>query len=82
MCSLDESFGAVVRRCRKQHGLSQETLGFRSSVHRTYISEIERGLKTPSLRTISKLAEALGITASDLVRMAETYKFCSDPLDT
>lgn len=71
MRDLDQPFGDALRKRRKQLGLSQEALSFRAGLHRNYISDIERGLKSPSLRVIVKLAEALGMDASDLVKEAE-----------
>lgn len=67
----DRSFGRALRRLRLRRGISQEELGFRASLHRTYISQLERGLKSPSLKIVRQLARALGITASGLVREAE-----------
>lgn len=71
MRDLDQPFGDAIRTRRNQLGYSQETLSFRAGLHRNYISDIERGLKSPSLRVIVKLAEALKMEASTLVRMAE-----------
>ncbi|MCY3778985.1 MAG: helix-turn-helix transcriptional regulator [Chloroflexi bacterium] len=71
MRELDKSFGEALRKRRQQLGLSQEELNFRTGVHRTFISEIERGVKSPTLHTVAALAEALGIKPSDLMRMAE-----------
>ena len=71
MQRLNSSFGKVVRERRKQLGISQEALSFRSGVHRTFISEIERGLKSPTLHTVFALAEALQIEASELIRLTE-----------
>ena len=65
------AFGRAVRRSRDDAGLSQEELGFRSGVHRTYISEIERGEKCPTLQTVARLAAALKMAPSELVRAAE-----------
>lgn len=52
-------FGAAVRRLRKQHRLSQEELATRADLHRTYVSDIERGSRNVSLESIEKLAAAL-----------------------
>ena len=68
---LEKAFARVVKKLRADKGLSQETLAFESELHRTYVSQLERGIKSPSLKTISRLAKALGVTASDLVRRAE-----------
>jgi len=51
---LGSSFGLVLRQLRQNSGLSQEQLGFESGYHRTYISMLERGKKSPSLQTIFK----------------------------
>ncbi|MDE2853880.1 MAG: helix-turn-helix transcriptional regulator [Chloroflexota bacterium] len=71
MRDLDKSFGDAIRQRRKELGLSQEALSFKAGLHRNYISDIERGLKSPSLRVIVKLADALGLAVSTMMRMAE-----------
>lgn len=68
---LAEAFGAVLRDARNERGLSQEDLGFESGYHRTYISLLERGLKSPSLLTIFELARALDIRPSELLTRVE-----------
>ncbi|MCK4478073.1 helix-turn-helix transcriptional regulator [Candidatus Bathyarchaeota archaeon] len=65
--SLESSFGLVLRRLRQNCGFSQEKLGFESGYHRTYISLLERGQKSPSLQTIFKLAKALDVEPSEIV---------------
>lgn len=60
-------FGENLRTCRNKAGISQETLGFRTSLHRTEISLLERGGREPLLGTIIKLASALSIPISKLV---------------
>ena len=72
--SFGEVFGLAVRTRREQLGLSQESLAFRAGLHRNYISDIELGLKSPTLRVIVRLAEALGVTVSTLIRVAETME--------
>jgi transcriptional regulator with XRE-family HTH domain len=69
--ALERGFGAVVRRRRARAGLSQEALAQACHLHRTYISDLERGLKSPSLRVISAIASTFGVTAAQLVREAE-----------
>jgi transcriptional regulator with XRE-family HTH domain len=60
-----------VRQARERLGISQEELGFRAGIHRTYVSQIERGLKSPTLGAILKVAKGLGIGAGELVAMTE-----------
>jgi len=52
-------FGQKVKYIRKQRGLSQEELAFRSKLHRTYIGMIERAEKNVTLINISKISKAL-----------------------
>ena len=65
--SIEKFFGLVLQQLRKERGLSQEELGFESGYHRTYISLLERGKKSPSLQTIFQLAKALKVEPSEIV---------------
>ena len=60
------AFGKRVAELRKNAGYSQEKFAFKCDVDRTYIGIIERGEKSPTLNTIVKIANALGITKSEL----------------
>ena len=60
------SFATVLRACRGRLGISQEELAGRAGLHRTYVSDIERGARNLSLESIDKLAKALGIPVSTL----------------
>ena len=59
-------FGHAVRKRRMALNLSQEALAERASLHRTYVADIERGVRNVSLRNIQKLARALGVSVSEL----------------
>ena len=63
---VQKVFGNSVRVSRNLLGLSQEELAERSTLHRTYISDLERGQRNPSLSTILRLAHALEISVSTL----------------
>lgn len=54
-------FGANLRRARKRADLSQEEVGFLSSLHRTEVGLLERGARVPRIDTLVKLAGALGV---------------------
>lgn len=69
--AFQTAFGKALRRRRERLEVSQEALAFTSEIHRTYISELERGLKNPSLTTIDRLAAALKTKASTLIADAE-----------
>lgn len=51
--------------------LSQEELGFRANLDRTYISGVERGVRNPSLTALVSIASGLGITVSELLEHLE-----------
>ena len=53
--------GENVRHLRQEKGWSQEDLAFEAKLHRTYISQIERGVINPSVVVIEKLAITLGV---------------------
>ena len=71
--SSEVLFGQEVARLRKRLGISQEELAFRAEVHRTYISQLERGLKSPTLSVILKLSRAMKASASTLVAEVERH---------
>lgn len=52
--------GRNVRRLREALKLSQEELGFRAGIDRTYVSGVERGVRNPTVTVLAKLAAALG----------------------
>lgn len=52
-------------------GMTQEALSFETGMHRNYIGGIERGERSPSVEAVVKLADALGVTVSDLFTRAE-----------
>jgi len=74
------AFGRVLRRLRKEIGLSQEQLGFEAGLQRKHISCLELGEKQPSITTVFKIAAALKIAPGRLVafvdvELAETSKY-------
>lgn len=66
-----KAFGRAVRARRESLELSQEDLGFRAKLHRTYVSDIERGARNPTLRIILSLATALQTKPEKLVAAAQ-----------
>jgi DNA-binding XRE family transcriptional regulator len=61
------AFGAALRAARKHKGMTQEQLADAAGVDRTFPTLLERGLRTPTLGTLLRLAEALGVSAEALV---------------
>ena len=61
-------FGQRVRELREQRGFSQEDLGMKAKIHRTYIGSVERGEQNVSIINIEKIARALGVSLGELFR--------------
>ncbi len=59
-------FAANLRRIRQERGLSQERLAHSSDLNMTHVAKIERSEREPGVRTVSKLAKTLGVSASEL----------------
>lgn len=80
--TLATLFGEEIRRIRQEANLSQEDLAYRAKVHRTYISQLERGLKTPSLEVVFRLCAALNQEPYELIkRMSQKIEEISTPND-
>lgn len=67
MSDIRIKFGQKIKDIRKKKELSQEELASKSGLHRTYISDIERGDRNVSLKNVEKLAKALGLKPSELL---------------
>jgi len=61
------ALGQLVKQRRVALKISQEELGLRANLDRTYISGVERGLRNPSLTALTSLASGLGITVANLL---------------
>src|SRR6185312_4589375 len=68
---VKKHFGAAVRLRRDHLGISQEELAGRAGLHRTYISDVERGARNVSLESIFRLATALEVPLSVLFARLE-----------
>jgi transcriptional regulator with XRE-family HTH domain len=68
---LDYLLGAEIQRLRTAKGWSQEHLAEVANLHRTYISQLERGLKSPSVRVLYQIATALDVTMNTLLEAVE-----------
>ena len=65
------AFGLTLRKIRRKRGLSQQGLADKSGYHRTYIGLLEKGQKSPSLRTIVNIATTLQVKPSALLQGVE-----------
>ena len=62
---IEEKVGNRIKELRNKLGISQEELGFRSGVHRTYIASLEVGKRNISISTLEKIVQALEVTFSE-----------------
>lgn len=67
-------FGETLKLLRTEKGISQEKLAELSGLHRTYISDIERGERNVSLVNIVRIAEGLEVEIADLFKEIEQLK--------
>jgi transcriptional regulator with XRE-family HTH domain len=61
----------VLRELRQQAGLSQEQLAFAAEIDRNFVSLLELGRSAATVKTVFKLAPALGITVAGLMGLVE-----------
>lgn len=73
--TIENSFGKIILKYRNEKKISQEMLATLSGLDRTYISLLERGKRNPTLKTIFKLAEALEVLPSALVKELEEEEY-------
>lgn len=77
--TIEEAFGAVIRRIRREMNLSQEKLSSDSGIDRSFLSNIECGKQQPSLVTIFSIANALNIIPSKIITEVELLLRCCHP---
>jgi CheY-like chemotaxis protein len=63
---MKKQFGLAIKNWRAKSAISQEELAWRAGLHRSYVADIERGVRNPSLQSIEKLAKALKVSLSSL----------------
>jgi transcriptional regulator with XRE-family HTH domain len=69
---LIQLLGRNVRSCRETRGLTQEQLALDAGMKRSYVSELERGLRNPTVRALGRLANALEVDPTELLKAART----------
>jgi transcriptional regulator with XRE-family HTH domain len=69
--SRAQAFGDALRELREERGLSQEAAALACGIDRAYFGQLERAVKTPTLRTVWRIADGLKTRPSDLLTRAE-----------
>lgn len=64
---IRQRLGTNLRRLREAKGWSQEAFAHEAGIHRTYVSDIERGARNPTIMILEKLAKPLGVAAAELL---------------
>ena len=73
---VERAFGQVIRKIRTEElGISQAELEKRTGLDRTFISDLERGIQGPGLRTVFRIAKGLEVPAWELVRRTTQSTF-------
>jgi transcriptional regulator with XRE-family HTH domain len=65
--SLEQVFGRNVRRFRKERGLTQEALAHEVEIDVSYLGQIERGERNPTLSVVDRIAAVLKVTPVELI---------------
>ncbi len=70
----NDNLGKVIKQTRESKNISQEVLSGLAAVDRSHLSKIECGKRSPTVTVLRKLAHAMGVSASDLLSIAENYE--------
>lgn len=74
MDNLNKTVAFIIKKYRREASFSQEELADLANIHRTYLSQIERGLKCPTLHVLNDLSKALHIPLSVIIKEMELYE--------
>ena len=77
----EKAFGQALRKLRQEAALSQEQLGFECDFDRTYISLLERGIQSPTLRTMFRLCDTLKISFPEFAQQIQLFVSKQAPRD-
>jgi transcriptional regulator with XRE-family HTH domain len=78
---VEKAFGQIVRTIREDElSISQAELEKRTGLNRTFISDLERGIQGPGIRTIFRIAKGLETSPCSLLRRTTRSKFCVFPV--
>jgi transcriptional regulator with XRE-family HTH domain len=69
--NLPQILGRNLRELRKRRGMSQEALALETDMKRSYVSDLERGTRNPSVKAIERLAVALAVQPCELLQLPD-----------
>ncbi len=67
--NIDLAIAKILKKIRENKGISQEQLAFKADLHRTYISQLERGLKSITVKTLFKITESLEVEIDEFIKL-------------
>lgn len=71
--NVNIQLGMRIKYLRAQKGWSQEDLAFEAEINKNYLSDLERGMRNPTLRVVEKIATAFKISISELCKGISTF---------
>jgi transcriptional regulator with XRE-family HTH domain len=78
---VERAFGDEMRKARSKKGMSQMDLYKATGLDRTFISDLERGIQAPSIRTIFRAARGIGIEPESLIERTKNSRYFVFPQD-
>ena len=70
---IEQQLGMRIKYLRQRKGITQEQLALDCDVTRKYMSDLERGLRNPTLKTLEKVANGLQIDISELTKGLKSF---------
>ena len=71
--NINKELGMRIRYLREQRKMTLEDLSFESNVNKNYLSDLERGNRNPTVKILTRIAEALEVTLEELFKGIRTY---------
>ena len=71
--NINKELGMRIRYLREQRKMTLEDLSFESNVNKNYLSDLERGNRNPTVKILTKIANALEVTLEELFKGIRTY---------
>jgi transcriptional regulator with XRE-family HTH domain len=78
---VERAFGDEMRKARLKNGMSQMDLYKVTGLDRTFISDLERGIQAPSIRTIFRAAKGIGVEPESLIERTRKSRYFVFPND-
>ena len=72
--NINTQLGMRIRYLRKEKKMSQEDLALESGINKNYLSDVERGMRNPTVTVVEKIATALGVDLSTLFKGIQSFE--------